>query len=143
MRTNDGVGGSIVGVGSRTRGGPTLIGDETISGLLEISVIEVDAGAFRSGFGARSGNGLQNLSLPNGSSSGVNRGTTDLQVVTIGEDPGEGGCSFVYLMRMSCQRSNNGSGTWSFQLTACRKAISFVLISHTVRPEILLQARAE
>jgi hypothetical protein len=92
MRTNDGVGGSIVGVGSRTRGGPTLIGDETISGLLEISVIEIDAEACRSGFGARSGKGLQNLSLPNVSSSGVNRGTTDFQVVTIGEDPGEGGC---------------------------------------------------
>lgn len=92
MRTKDGVGGSIVGVGSNTRGGPMLTGDETISGLLEISVIEIDAVVFRSGFGARSGNGLQNLSLPNVSSSGVNLGTTDLHVVTIGEEPGEGGC---------------------------------------------------
>lgn len=58
------------------------------------------------------------------------------------EDPGE--CAEgVYRKTISLQRWNTNSEIWSFQLTASKKAISFVLISCVLRPDILLHARAE
>ncbi len=142
IRTSEGVGGSIVGIGSKIRGGAKLTGDVAASGMPEISVTERLVGMFLGGCGCRSRKGLQKLP-PIESSSGVKRGRIFRHELMKPDEPGDGGCCDVYLMRISCQRSNSGSGTCSFQLTAWRKAISLVLISHTVKPDILLQARAE
>ena len=57
-------------------------------------------------------------------------------------DPGER-AEGVYRKTTSLHRWKTDSEMWSFQLTASRKAISFVLISCVFRPDILLHARAE
>lgn len=79
------------------------------------------------------------------SSAGVRIGTIIFQSCRTGsmDEPGDGGGGDVYLIKISCHRSNIASGTWSFQLTACRKAISLVLISSVFNPDMRLQARAE
>lgn len=61
------------------------------------------------------------------------------------DDPGDPGecAEGVYRKTTSLQRWKTGSEIWSFQLTASKKAISFVLISCVLRPDILLHARAE
>jgi hypothetical protein len=51
IRTSDGVGGSIVGVGSKIRGGAKLTGDVTVSELPEMSVMERQVGRFLGGCG--------------------------------------------------------------------------------------------
>lgn len=77
------------------------------------------------------------------SNSGVNLGIMHLQVFGR-QPPGDGGGFVgVCLRTISCHLSQIGSVMWSFQLTAARKAISLVLISQTLSPEILLHARAE
>lgn len=77
------------------------------------------------------------------SKSGVNKGMMSFQVLGM-EAPGDGGGRVGVCRRTtSCHFSHTESTMWSFQLTASRKAISFVLISQTLSPEILLHARAE
>ena len=57
-------------------------------------------------------------------------------------DPGE--CADgVYRKTTSLHRWKTDSVMCNFQFTASRKAISFVLISWVLRPDILLHARAE
>jgi hypothetical protein len=79
------------------------------------------------------------------SSDGVRRGTIVLQFSVTGSivPSGEGGGCVVYWIKVSCHLSNRDSGTCNFHLTACRNAISFVLISQTLSPDILDHARAE
>ncbi len=80
------------------------------------------------------------------SSAGVKRGTTAFHMLTAqGEDLGKESVDAdgEYFSTISVQRWKTGSGMWSFQFTAVKKAISFALISLAFSPEILLQARAE
>ena len=82
----------------------------------------------------------------NWSNSGVRRGTIAFHVfVDRGEDLGEAGdeADGEYFSTILVHRWNTGSGIWSFQFTAFKNALSFMLISQAFRPEILLQARAE
>ncbi len=77
---------------------------------------------------------------------GVRCGMIDLHTFAeVGDDRGEvGDCADgEYFKTISVHRWNTGSGMCNFQLTADRKAISLVLISHVLSPDILLQARAE
>lgn len=146
-RTSDGVGGSMFGDGSKNRGG------RTVSGLCGVGVASAEpAKSMNRGVTGETllGSGATMVNVFRGitstvSSSGVRRGTIAFQSWTIdsSDEPGVGGRCDVYLMRMSCHRSNNDSGTCNFQLTAFKKAISLVLISSVFKPDILLQARAE
>jgi hypothetical protein len=77
------------------------------------------------------------------SNSGVKIGMTSFQVLGM-LAPGDGGGRVGVCRRTtSCHFSHTESTMCSFQLTASRNAISLVLISQTLRPDILLHARAE
>ena len=76
------------------------------------------------------------------SSSGVKIGTICFQVLTVASPPGEGGVG-ENLSTSSCHLSKVACEIWSFQLILLRYIRSFILISQTFKPDILLHALAE
>jgi hypothetical protein len=81
------------------------------------------------------------------SSSGVSNGIMAFHEggKTLKLEPGGegGGMVGVKSSTISVHRLNVGSGMWSFQLILLRNVRSLKLISHTFKPDILLQALAE
>ncbi|KAL8919592.1 MAG: hypothetical protein Q9172_004920 [Xanthocarpia lactea] len=142
------------GLSSVARGvGSSVLGILLV--LVGVDSFEVDqVGSLRSLTGKQrsfefGGGGLGASSAwPNSrvSSAGVKRGTTAFHMLTAqGEDLGKESVDAdgEYFSTISVQRWKTGSGMWSFQFTAVKKAISFALISQAFSPEILLHARAE
>lgn len=90
MRTSEGVGGGIFGVGSKTRGGSGVTGD----GIgLDTLGKAVNSGGGVNRFlrlGADSWNGLSAMSIV--SSSGVNRRMAAFHALLQRGEPGDGGC---------------------------------------------------
>ena len=149
MQARAGVGGWMSGLGSKKRGriveGVGVVSCEAESiwpcprYLVGVGVVG-DDNPYAS---ARdSSTLLSGLLAVKVSSSGVKIGTICFQVLTVAPPPGEDGVG-ENLSTSSCHFSKVACEMWSFQLILLRYIRSFMLISQTFRPDILLHAFAE
>ena len=150
-RTKAGVGGASSGLGSKNRGSAVAgVGVLSFDSMrIELSAFLVGVGVVGDDHPQFSGGGAVSLGLLSGrgklSNSGVKSGMMLFQagLMGIAPAPGEGGGDGVHRRTISCHLSNVGLGMWSLQSILLRNVRSLVLISHTLRPDILLQALAE
>lgn len=144
--------GARSGLGSKKRGGGSAVlgvgvcsGDSLLSSraLLKDPMVGVGVEDKLSREGSWIGQPIKALSMDGMlSSSGVSRGTIRCHVEV--PTPADGDEGFgVYRRTMSCHFSKRGLGRCNFHPTLLKKQRSCALISHTLRPDILLQAFAE
>jgi hypothetical protein len=150
IRASAGVGGQRFGEGSRKRGnaakGVGLLSCEVDLGSDGVGIAPFRNGVAGSKYEVVSFSIDSLLSIKGKlSSSGVNRGINRFQV-DVAENmpqPGDDGGSGVYRSTISCHFSKRGFAMCSFQFTLFKNMRSFVLISQTFKPDILLHALAE